>query len=162
MANINNSQLSKELIDGAKIQTSFDKIPTQLADKVVPVMEVNPKMLRRCNLVKSQFASNSTSGTIFATPTDKDTFIVACCLSVIKDVTSTSAFSTITATIDGVAIDLLSIAGLTLTAQSESVAVSFPFPVKIDRGTNIIVTNSTNVANIRSRGNIIGYYDNLS
>jgi hypothetical protein len=50
MAQIFNSELKKQLIDGAKLQTSKDVIPSQLADKVVPVMEVNPKLLKYCGI----------------------------------------------------------------------------------------------------------------
>lgn len=158
MAQINNSQLSKELIDGAKIQTSAEQIPTQLAEKVVPVMEVNPKMLRICNIVKRQTTTNSTSGTIYTTPTDKDFYLVSCSLNVIKDVTATSLFSTITCTIDGLATQLLMIGGFTLTVQDRGIAESFSkTPIKIDRGTNITCTNSTNVGNVTAIACIKGY-----
>lgn len=140
-----------------------DIIPSQLAEKVVPVMEVNPKMLRRCNIVRGQEAANSTSGTIYTTPADKDFFMVACQLGVIKDVTSTSTLSTLRATIDGVQQKLLEIPGITLTAQSAVVSLSFPDAIKIDRNTAIVITASTNVANIQTVGTIIGYtVDNIN
>jgi hypothetical protein len=157
MANINNSQLSKELIDGAKIQTSFDKIPTQLADKVVPVMEVNPKMLRMCNVAKSSTATNATSATLYTTPTDRDFYLCGLALSTIKDVTSTSLSSGITTTINGASVTLLSIASLSLTVQNSSTNLVISPPILVDRGVTIAVTNSTNVANITSRASLVGY-----
>jgi hypothetical protein len=147
----------KELKDGVKLQQLKDVVPNQLADKVIPVMEVNPKLLRRCNLVRSIDATNATSGTIYTVPTDRDFYLVAASISTIKDVTATSVESAITVFIDGVARKLLSIAGITLTTQTLALANSFPDPIKIDRGTNISVTNTTNVGNIKSIGGIAGY-----
>lgn len=159
MANINNSQLSKELIDGAKIQTSFDKIPTQLADKVVPVMEVNPKLLRCCNFIKEASCINATTTTIYTTPTNKDFFLTALHLSVIKDVTSTSTRSYVNAYVNGVVNSLITIAGITLTVQDQNCSISFPIPIKIDRGTAIALNNSSATANVTSRASIMGYLD---
>lgn len=157
MAIIHNTDLIKELKEGAKLQQLRDVIPSQLADKVVPTMETNPKLLRRCNISKTTDAVNATSGTIYTTPSDKDFFLVSCCLGVIKDATSTSTGSNITVVIDGVSSPIARIPGITLTAQSKVVSCTFPAPIKIDRGTNITVTASTNVANIRATGVITGY-----
>jgi hypothetical protein len=157
MAQIYNSDLTKELIEGAKIQTAFDVVPNQIAEKVVPTMEVNPKILQKLNYAHSNTATNATSVTIYTTPTDQDFYLSAVTLSLIKDVTSTSVKSAVTATINGVAQDLLSIPGITLTAQTAQISLSLPRDLKIDRGTNIVVTNSTNVANILATGVIFGY-----
>lgn len=161
MATIYNSELSKELLEGAKIQVHRDSVPTQLAEKVVPVMEVNPKLLRRVNVLKRNSAVNSTSATILAVAADRDFYLTSAFLSVIKDATSTSVSSNITATIDGVSSNLLSIAELTLTAQSSQSNMAYTPPIKIDSGTNISVTNSTNVANITAIAGITGYYSDI-
>jgi hypothetical protein len=41
--------------------------------------------------------------------------------------------------------------------QQDNAVVMFPFPIKIDRNTNIVVTNSTAVANVSASGLIFGY-----
>ena len=162
MATIYNSQLTKELTQGAKIQVSRDSIPTQLADKVVPVMEVNPKLLRRSNIVKTGTANNATTTTVYTIPTTQDFYLTSATLSMIKDVTATSVESTLTATVEGVDTKLMSIVGITLTVQDDQMTLSFPIPIKIDRGTNIRVTNSTNVANCKAIACIHGYLDEQS
>lgn len=142
----------------AGIQVSKDRIPTELAEKVVPVLEVNPKLLRNCNIVKSTSAVNSTSGTLYTTPTNQDFYLCAAELSVIKDATATSTSSTITCTPKGGAASIiLRIMGLTLTAQENSISISLRFPILLERGTTITVTNSTNVGNVSSSGTIFGY-----
>lgn len=164
MATIYNSDLSKELIDGAKIQVSKDKVPNQIADKVVPVMEVNPKMLKYVNVIKRASVINATSTTIYTTPTDRDFYLTSAQLSLIKDATSTSATSAIAVTLkgDSTAVNILEISSITLTAQENAVANSYTIPILLERNTTIAVTNSTNVANIRASGCIQGYIDYTS
>lgn len=60
MAKITNSDLTHELVDGAKIQTAFDRVPNELAEKVVPVMEVNPKLLKNCTILINSSANTYT------------------------------------------------------------------------------------------------------
>jgi hypothetical protein len=91
------------------------------------------------------------------TPTTQDFYLVGCQLSVIKDVTSPSTLSTISATIGGASQHILSIAGITLTAQSSVISIAFPIPLKIDRNTNITVTNTSATATINTIGNIYAY-----
>jgi hypothetical protein len=162
MAQIHNSDLSKELIKGGRLQVSRDVVPNQLAEKVVPVMEVNPKLLKIANIVRSATAVNSTSSNIYTTPTDRDFYLTFANISVLKDVTSTSTETSIKVTIDGILQRLISIAGISLTPQTLGTSQSFDIPIKIDRGTGILVTNGTNVANINAWGNIAGYIDDVS
>ncbi len=157
MAQIYNSDLIKGMANDAQIQLNRDYPPQQLADKVVPVMETNPRILQKLNYTHSNTATNATSATIYTTPTDQDFYLSAVALAIIKDATSTSVKSAITATINGVAQDLLSIPEITLTAQTAQMSLAFPKDILIDKGTNIVVTNSTNVANILATGVIFGY-----
>jgi len=159
MAQINNKNLIKGIIDNANLQISRDAIPNQLADKVVPVMEVNTKLLRRCNVVASNACANATSANIYVIPADKDFYLVACAIGVIKDVTSTSTSSVLKGVVNGSTLNLLSIPGFSVTIATGQNSLSFPFPLKIDKGTTITIANSTNVANCTSVGHIIGYLD---
>lgn len=63
---IQNSETIKEVREGARLSIS-EGFPQRLAEAIVPVMEVNPKQLRICNIVKSASAINATSGTIYTT-----------------------------------------------------------------------------------------------
>jgi len=157
MANINNSQLSKELVDGAKIQTSFDKIPSQLADKVVPVMEVNPRLLRKTRILGQARVNNSTAGTIFTSSANYDTYITNVVFSYIKDVTSTATQLQLRVTIDGVVLRLIEVAGITLTVANGSLVVNLDAPLKIDRNTAVTLNSDTNVANFQISASVIGY-----
>lgn len=126
---------------------------SEINDTIVPIIPIEP----RCDIIKSASATNATSAVIYNTPADKDFYITAMSLSLIKDVTSTSASSTIAMYIDGVQTFTLGITSITLTVQSETISISLPNPIKVDRGTAITVTNTTNVANINTRGTVYGY-----
>jgi len=158
MAKIYNSDCTKGLAQNAGIQTSAEKVPNELAEKIVPTFETNPEQLRRTNILRSNSAINATSGTIYTTPTDKDFYLCGVAVSVIKDVTSTSLYTCITGTPEGQAVtDFLLIRGITLTPQENCCSLEITPPLKMKKGTTIVVTNSTNVANISSSGTIYGY-----
>jgi hypothetical protein len=161
MGTINNTQLQKELRDAFKIQQNVDAVPGKFEDRVIPVCEVNPKILTNLKM-KAGLLNNGTTATLYTTPTNQDYYLCAVELSTIKDVTSTSLFSAINVIIDGVATAVATIAGFSLTPQSEIVNLSFNNPIKVDRGTAITITNSTNVGNITSRGIIFGFVDENS
>lgn len=158
MAQIHNSTLTKELTEGARLQVARDIIPSQIAEKVVPVMEVNPKLLRVDNIIKQGGFTNDTAGVIYTTPSgNQDFYLTSVALSVIKDATSTSTLSRIRVIVDGVTTYLIPIAHITLTAQNFSYSLTLKNPIKIDRNTSISVITAANVANIACYGSITGY-----
>jgi hypothetical protein len=164
MATIYNSDLSKELRDGSKAQIT-DTLPSKLGNEVIPVMEVNPKMLRYCDLVKSVIATNTTSSTIVTLSSDKDFYLCGGALSVVKDVTSPSTTSAIAITNfgDSSATNFLAIVGLTLTIQENCTSIDLARPIRLARGSSITLTNASATANVSSRASIWGYYiDNSS
>ena len=159
MATIHNTDLTKELKEGAKLQQLRDLIPSQLADKVVPVMEVNPKLLRRINIVRYREDSNSTGGVIYTTPTDKDFYLCGVTMEVIKDATATSVASTVTIVPKGEAsVRIVTIPGFTLTAQNSNQVKDFTHsPILLERASTVVSSNSTNVGNVKAHTIIYGY-----
>lgn len=157
-----NSDTSKELITAGRLQTAAQAVPMKIADTIVPVIECNPKMLRRLNIVKSNTASDATGAAIMTTSASMDFYISAIELSYTKDANATSILSTISAYINGASSTIAVLRYEPLTAGNASIALSFPFPIKIDRNTAINVTNSTNVASIDTTAIIYGYYDEIS
>lgn len=140
MAWIYNTELSKELKEGAKLQQTRDIIPNQLADKVVPVMEVNPKLLRRINIVRNVSSAVTAGMTAYTTPTGaQDFYLTGFQFSLTKDAACDAATGTltITATIDGASRVLGNYSHITLTADSVIIDREFTIPVKIDRGSTI-------------------------
>ena len=163
MATIYNSDLTKELQQGGKTQIR-DRIPSELAEKVVPVMEVNPKLLRRCKVVKFLTGLNNSGGTIYTPNANKKLYIVSAYLSWQKDVAATLTEIALRGTIDGVSnTKILSLSGLTTTIDSKSLSIAFPFPIEISQGGLVSLGTTGGVA----AGNVVwsvgftGYEDEL-
>jgi hypothetical protein len=139
--NINNSDLFKELKEGARLQQLSGKIPDKLASSIVPVMEVNPKLLRRIDTLQGTMATATGTMTPFTTPnSNRDFYLSAVHFAFIKDATCDVATGRINllATIGGVTNTIIvSLPCITLTAQSENAIIEFPTPIKIDRNTSI-------------------------
>lgn len=162
MAKIYNNEVGKRLAKNAGIQVSVDKVPIELAEKIVPTMETNIELLRKCTRREYGLANNSASATVYTTPTDRDFYLCGAQLSYIKDATATSAYSRLNVSVDGAILSIIHIPQFTLTAGNGSVAININPPLKVDRGTAISVVNSTNVANVQTAGNIWGYIDEQS
>ena len=166
MVTIHNSDLFKELRDGTKSQQLRDGVlPTQLAEKVVPVMEVNPKMFRRINIVKGATANTVAAITAYTTPTDRDFYLTGFSCSVSKDVLcdSSTASSSISCVVDKATVLLGYVACTTLTAQTIVIDKNYTIPIKIDRGTAISLgaLGALTAGSITRGLAITGYTDDL-
>jgi len=166
MVTINNSDVIKELRIATQLQQGREATPNNLSSQIVPVIEVNPKLLRTCNLVKTNAASG-TSALFYTTPTNQDFYIVALEASFIKDAACDLATGVISVncTIDGAASQsLLKFSVLTLTAQNQTATISFPTPIKVDRNTTISMSRAATTAGLcYMSGTVIGYLvDNIS
>lgn len=124
-----------------------------IADFIQPIVPIT----RIINIIRNATGTNATSTVLYTTPSDKDFYLTNASLSLIKDATATSNISTITVVVEGVTQRIISIIGLTLTAQAETNYKNFNIPIKLDRNTAITITHSTNVGNVSANGIIMGY-----
>jgi len=124
-----------------------------IPDSILPVIPITPV----CKIVRNGVATNAVSTTFFTTATNKDFYMVAASLAVIKDANSTSITTTLTASINGVFRIMLQIPTITLTAQNNTINLNFNPPIKIDRNTGIAVQNTTAIAVIVAAACITGY-----
>jgi hypothetical protein len=149
MIQINNSDLTRELREGAKIQVATDGIPSELGKTVVPVMESNPKLLRTDRVLASLAvsATNASSSTLIAADPNRDIFITAAQIHIVKDATCdvASAVKSISCNINGVTVNLLLYSILSLTAQDIRLIITFKNPIKIDRN-SAVTTNAFSFA----------------
>lgn len=157
MTQIYNSDVTKGLANNAGIATARDKVPSQLADKIVPTFETNPALLRRVNIVKYGEVTDATSYTIYTLPDNQDFYITGYQISYVKDVNATSTIIALRATQGGGEIRLAELRGITLTAQKGECSRDYTIPIKLDRGSTIKLTSDTNVSIIRASACITGY-----
>jgi len=159
MANINSSDWTRKVIKAINAQ-AVQVIPTEIKNDVQLTLETNPALYRRANFSRSASGVNSIATAIYTLPDDKDFYLTNIWLGVIKDALATSTVSAITGVLwgDSTAYALISIPGITLTAQSNTLSQSFAFPLLMARGSQFIITCTTNVGNIKASGGIIGYF----
>jgi len=152
---LNNEKITRIQTELLKVQAGAGVI-NKLNENIQPTYDFrNPAF---CDIYRKADCGNATSATIYTTQADKDFFLCGAQVSVIKDVTSTSTYSHIRAYIDNFQHNLSQIVCFTLTVQNSVLTTNFNPPLKIDKGTNITIQNSSGVANISSSGCIWGYY----
>lgn len=163
-AKIYNSKLTKELIEGARLQQQQGQIPSEIAEKVVPVMEVNPKLLRITNKVAFNSLSDGTSAVIFTTDPYKETYLTGCILAINKDVNATSSLSRIITTIGATTSAALAVIRYeSATAGEFHQVVNFSPPLLLNRNTAVSLTHATATASIDGTATCFYYeIDNIT
>ena len=155
MAKINNPLIIKKLIDEAKINTSLEKVPDQLAEKIIPTLNVNPEKIIQ---TKNTSTADTASATIYTTSLTKDTFLIGGQITLSKDVVSDATFSQITITpFSDSGKVLLILRYEPLTAGQFSETISLTHPLKLERGSSIIILNNSATASIDIVGTIFFY-----
>jgi len=140
-----NATANRQIDDNIKtdliLKEGYDIVPKSVNTFIQPVYEVYN---RSCNVSRVISAVTTGTVTLFTAIGDRDVFVTALSLSIIKDATCNIATGTIelNTTVRGVATALLAIAVISVTAQSERITISFPTPVMIDRNTAITLTGT--------------------
>lgn len=152
-----NWQVTQEIIQALKLDINVDKIP-----QPIPVVEVGVQSIKK-GVSASQSCTNATTATVYTTPTDRDFYITGGNLTFVRDATATSALFGLGYTDEnGGSQNLLTFAGVTLNACWGSTQTPQMHPIKVKRGTNIVITSSTNVGNFKATGQIYGFIDEMS
>jgi len=152
MAIHRNLQIPEDLRRIFNLKTG-EFLGNDIAEQIVPVIPVTPV----CKIVRNVRADDAASAVIFTTPADRDFYLIAIGISVIKDVLATSVFTRIQVVINGVNRQLMETPGITLTVQNTSRDLCLSPAIKIDRNTSITIINSTAIATISASGYIVGY-----
>ena len=137
MVRINNSDLSNELRDVAKIQVGADIIPNILSNQVVPVIDVNPKHARNTNLVVSYKGDTFTVVTIATSNPNKDTYITALLLNTKFHTGGTATQTRITLVINGAEMTCINNVNFAGDGTTETAQITLRDPIKIDRNSLI-------------------------
>lgn len=157
MALINNSDLKKEVIDGAKINIVVDDVPSELGKTVVPVLVANPKPTVQTAIGT---ASDSTGTTFMTTDAIKRTFLVGYSIGIAKDIVSDSLYSSIISTPVGKPSgnSYVRVRYEPITVGNINLAYTFPAPIELEKGASVRVENSTATGSIDTSC-IIFYYE---
>lgn len=139
MATLQNTNAIKELrtSTGLNLVTGY---PTQIANTIQPVVNINPNNYRLIETTKSSAVTATGANTIFTTSATRDTYLVgyvfACTKNALCDVASgTIILSAFVSGGNSISISRLPV--LTLTAQDTTITHTFNNPIKIDRNTPV-------------------------
>ena len=157
MARINVSAVIKKLIDGLGLSAAFEKVPVEVAEKVLPVFNVNPDPeIQIKEASASDFANDVLVHQCHAT---KRTFLSFVRLSFSKNASATSITTQLNITPKGKAqVPVMQMRYEPLTAGSESNSLSPPLFIELEKGSDIRVGNSTTVASIDGTAGI-GFFE---
>lgn len=164
MATIYNTDLTRELLLAGRLQVSKDTIPTQIAEKVVPVVEVNPKLLRRSEVLGQLIGRNTTTtGTaVVSANLNKDIIITGIMVSSVQDAACDNAYIAVLAYIGGAQRYLYLARPVALTAQAINQQIMFAIPIRIDRNTAVSFAKAFAAGTSTSDCVVMGYYDDVS
>lgn len=156
MATIYQSDIVQKAVRGLKLAPSRDKIPNELADKILPVYELNDAY----DIITAGGSSSSSSSTasILTASSTADTYITSLMMSVDKDATSDSTDFSVNVVQNGAVRALGKIIMITLTATSKIISISFPRPVRIDKGSTVRIAATFTVGAL-SRSAAVTYYE---
>jgi hypothetical protein len=122
---------------------SGDMPSNEVLEYITPTIEIKPVMR-----VKGASLNNNTGATIHTAEVGKTTYLHGYAIWLTCDATSTATALSITATIDGLATQIVRVPKIASVAiNSDTLSLMFDTPIKIDAGTNITATSNSNVAN---------------
>lgn len=159
MAEIRNTEVTNEAIDGLKINPAFEEIPHLVGNQVIPCFETNPKLVKNVNFITGIGSSTSGNTSIYTTPLNQDLYISGLYLSIAKDATCDIAIGTISinASINNVATQICSIAVLPTTAQYDTVVINLTKMIKVDRGSTLSLIGTFTAGSLYRYCKIFGY-----
>ena len=159
MVDIQSKEVIDKISDELKIQPSLE-IPRQLGKDIQLAYEVNPRILTNLAVTLDRAASGGL--TIFTTDTERDTYITGVIHTFSKDVACDVASGVNKITVEdvsGLSFAISEIAILTLTAEAETVHATLKHPIKLKKGSLVLLGgNNSFAAGLFSRAvTVIGY-----
>ena len=160
---IENSEITKRIVNLISGQTAVNKLPTQLANTVVPVIDVNPDLAREVNFLISN--SRSTSGTLsssFASTASRSYFLTGITVGYAKDAACDLATGNISVAVtpdySKSTTTIVQLPVITLTADSKVVDIIFETPLRVVAGSAITMTGDFGAGVLVKSFQIRGYY----
>ena len=162
MVSNRNSALSEEVRDVFKLQQNVDGTISNIAGQIIPVVDVNPKHSRKITITKSVSSNATGSTTVYTTPTNQDFYLMGFSAGFIKDAACDNTSVILTSVVKGETVYLFRRDSITATADQAYNTVMFSYPMKIDRGTNIVLAGNKTAGVLAKDAIIWGYVDEAS
>lgn len=165
MPKINNSSVVQKLIDELDLSPGVDTIPTELAEKVLAVYQVNDQAVTMAvapSTIVRNSANQTTDSIMYTTPSTGRFFLTAIDIDAwgTNDLTYDGlCYIEITPIDDSSARGILRLGFDAGTADSEAIkhaSLSFPNPIELEPGSTVTLKVTSN-GNLKSSGSMVGY-----
>ncbi len=150
-----NPDITRNVIDTINVKGDADF--SEVSEEIALTFETNPRIIKPAFIKNASSTTGST--TVYVTPADKDFYLCSATLSIIKDVVADTTNVNLRGTINGTVQEFLHINGITLTAGSGAVTISYPHPIKIDRSAVILFNFARTVGVVSVSASISGFLD---
>lgn len=145
MAKIQNSEVISQMINGLWLDPARESVPSELAEKILPVYQVNPDIREKTKTRFSSTTATQTGLALFTSDATKKTYLTGASLNNMSNATADNTSIQLLCTVDGANTTILSLNKLSLTAQSKVVSASFNPPLRIDKNTAVRFANAFTV-----------------
>jgi len=157
MVEIQSKEVIDKISDELKIQPAL-QIPRELGKNIQLTYDLNSGRNPKVSALGAT-VSDGTTATIHTTDLNKRTFMVGCSIAMSKDVVATSVHTSIVATVkDLTQQSFLRVRYEPVTAGQFNDNIVFDFPIELEPGTTVTITNTTAIASIDSTG-ILYFYE---
>lgn len=162
MAKIYNSNVTKKLAENAAIQQNTDKVPVELAEKIVPTFETNQAALKQYPIRTITLNGNATGIAYSGYLPAKRIFVVGISVGFSKNAACDAATGTIDLQGNPIGMSnstqLIRIPIITLQAQDFHTYMPFAIPLEVEPGSRFGMTG-TYAAGVMQRNATIHYYE---
>lgn len=157
MAIIKKSEVVKHYQDTAGLNALSDFTSLSIGQNIAPTLDLNQKYTTHAI---EAYSASTGSITVYTTPTDRDYYLTSVSLGFIKSAACdvTNGALSLLVYVNSRQSAIIRIPVLTLTAQNGYIALSFPHPIKVDRGTSITILGTFTVGDYLRTATITGFY----
>lgn len=154
-----NKKIVGNVLDVLKLNPITDAVPRQVVPTIQPVFEVTPSYAA---IIRDGARSTTGTTTLFTTPSDRDFFLTYAQITQSTDVTADNTGCELDVTVDGTLRSVLQIVKQTTTATSGLTnRGTFAFPLKLDRGTGVVITHSFTVGASSIQASVQGFLGDI-
>ncbi len=146
-----------DIQNGELVSNVRDQLKIQPNDSLSPVNIVYSMNPFAAQIVKNGTSSTTSDVTLYQTPNNKDFFLTHVSLSVTKDAACDCVGVRLYIYSGGAQVYVIYLRLLTGVATNDNFSLSFPFPIKVDRGTAVYMSGSITAGTIAKTGFISGF-----
>lgn len=160
MVEIHNTEVVNRISEEIK-ESNIALLPRTLANVIQPVLEVSGDK-RKNTFVKNTSKSTTGTKTLLTASSTQDTYIDSASMGFTCDATADSVAYILQLTADtGPATNVINIVKETTTATRDHQNIIFNPPLKLKRGTNVLISQTFTVGTSTQTGTITGYVEDV-